>query len=479
MSILSILTQIREFMMIAAPASAAVTLICTIIHKFIRKKEMPLWKILTGFLLVMTVLFIGYLTFFTRTEAYGQYDLHPFRSYREAWNSFSIRNWQLVIFNILVFSPLGFLLPVTFDGMRKGYRTTILGCLFSVGIEAGQYATKLGLCELDDLINNTMGVILGYCVFRILFTFFDDKRFKLIKFLLALIPIGIIVGGFGFIYYTYETQPFGNLPIQYTYQVNTLHTDYRVADDVTFDVESKEGNVYIPKAFNSGQARSFGVNQLNRMNIAGKDHVTVAEPYVFVRRGNYEVTVNMYDRCYTFRCVDPEHVTNHENGKGDMGIANVKSKLTDYEIEIPKKAVLTKPEEGEYLWTIERTEETTEGLSGYMKCLTTVTGEIYEIDYRMMAFDRSVPVKMISEQDAANLLRNGYFYWDTHEVDILTLKVTGVELTYSQDSKGYYQPVYLFHCVINGENRDLVIPACPQKDLTRVAIDQVKEMLHR
>ncbi len=439
---------------------------------------MPVWKIFTGFLLILIIAFIAYLTFYTRSETYASYDIHAFRSYREAWNSFSIRNWQLVIFNILVFLPIGFLLPLTLDIMRKGYRTTIVGALFSAGIEFGQYYTKLGLCELDDLINNTIGIILGYCIFRVLFTFVDDKKFKWVKCILALIPISIIVGGFASMYYIYENQPFGNLPINYTYQVDMSNTDCRVQLGVLLRSQKNEGHIYIPKSYSKKQAEAFAAHQLNRMGVEGKNKLSYDGSLLTLKRGNYRMIVNLDDQSYHISRLAEENM----DIQADMGILNVKKKLQEYDIEIPKGAVLTKPEEGAYVWSIERNDEHASGVTGTLYCRTTQEGEIFEIENRMITFDSDVRVKLISEREAADRLKNGYFYWDIHNGEILTLKITGLELTYSQDSKGYYQPVYLFHCVVNGENRDFVIPAYEQTDFTEIYktyIEKIKERINR
>lgn len=479
MSFVSILAQIREFFMIAAPASLVITLVFGFIHKFILKKELPLWKLVSGFLLIMIISFIAYLTFFSRSETYASYDIHAFRSYREAWNSFSIRNWQLVIFNILVFLPVGFLLPLTLNIMRKGYRTVILGILFSAGIEFGQYYTKLGLCELDDLINNSLGIILGYCLFRVLYTFVDDKKFKLVKCFLALIPICIIVGGFGSIFYLYENQPFGNLPINYTYQVDMSNTDFRVQVGVLLRTQSDEGHIYIPKSYSKTQAEAFATHQLNRMGVEGKDKLSYDGSLLTLKRGDYRMMVNLDDQSYHISRLAEKNM----DIQADMGILNVKKKLQEYDIEIPKGAVLTKPEEGAYVWSIERNDEHASGVTGTLYCRTTQEGEIFEIENRMITFDSDVRVELVSEREAANRLKNGYFYWDIHNGEIRTLKITGLELTYSQDTKGYYQPVYLFHCVVNGENRDFVIPAYEQNDLGKVYMakieEKIKEIINR
>ena len=59
--------------------------------------------------------------------------------------------------NILVFMPFGALFP------GKRWKALLLtALLFSVGIETIQYVFNLGWCEIDDVICNALGAIVGY-----------------------------------------------------------------------------------------------------------------------------------------------------------------------------------------------------------------------------------------------------------------------------------------------------------------------------
>ncbi len=59
--------------------------------------------------------------------------------------------------NILFFVPFGILFPAW-----KWKAVLISAFAFSVLIEAAQYVFGLGLCELDDVICNTLGAMIGY-----------------------------------------------------------------------------------------------------------------------------------------------------------------------------------------------------------------------------------------------------------------------------------------------------------------------------
>ncbi|MEL7657517.1 MAG: VanZ family protein, partial [Bacillota bacterium] len=77
-----------------------------------------------------------------------------------------------LIGNILLLLPLGFFLPTLWSRFRSFKRTVLIGILGSLLIETAQYILAyLGLSsgrasDIDDVILNSIGVILGYMVFQ-------------------------------------------------------------------------------------------------------------------------------------------------------------------------------------------------------------------------------------------------------------------------------------------------------------------------
>ena len=86
-------------------------------YVFIYKKAMKGDKRLSKKMLLLAVIFTCYLfVVLGATLGRGAYyeaqiHWHPFSSYKEAWNNFSIIEWRNIILNIFMFIPLGFLLP--------------------------------------------------------------------------------------------------------------------------------------------------------------------------------------------------------------------------------------------------------------------------------------------------------------------------------------------------------------------------------
>lgn len=64
--------------------------------------------------------------------------------------------------NILMFIPAGFLIPKLFPKLRNFF-LFFLVCLVTISfIELLQLFTLLGICDIDDLILNLLGMVMGF-----------------------------------------------------------------------------------------------------------------------------------------------------------------------------------------------------------------------------------------------------------------------------------------------------------------------------
>lgn len=81
-----------------------------------------------------------------------------------------------VMWNVVMFVPLGFLLPCVFKGLRRGTWKTILLCFgFTLIIETVQYF--IGRCtDVDDVLANLTGGVMGHAVYIIFCRLFDRVK---------------------------------------------------------------------------------------------------------------------------------------------------------------------------------------------------------------------------------------------------------------------------------------------------------------
>lgn len=79
-----------------------------------------------------------------------------------------IDDWKNSILNILLFIPLGLILPVLWESFRNQKRTIRFGFSTSLVIELLQMLT-FRATDINDLITNTLGTFLGFlCAKRLL-----------------------------------------------------------------------------------------------------------------------------------------------------------------------------------------------------------------------------------------------------------------------------------------------------------------------
>lgn len=82
--------------------------------------------------------------------------------------------------NILMLVPFGFLVPFIWKNYRKFYKTLFLGAGFSLMIEISQLITNR-TTDVNDLIANTMGALIGYIIWQIVSLCFGEHLKKPVK----------------------------------------------------------------------------------------------------------------------------------------------------------------------------------------------------------------------------------------------------------------------------------------------------------
>lgn len=135
-------------------------------------------RVISWILFVLYILLLIYLLFLS--EGYGRkdfaqreyrYNLIPFQEIKRFW-IYRERVGYFASFlnlggNVIGFLPFGFFLPVISYRFRSGWLTGILGFSLSLLVETVQLVCKVGCFDVDDLMLNTMGAVLGYVIFSI------------------------------------------------------------------------------------------------------------------------------------------------------------------------------------------------------------------------------------------------------------------------------------------------------------------------
>lgn len=124
-------------------------------------RSIGLWRGFSLALLAAYCVVVFFITFLSREPgARNGLDLMPFATMGN-----SIQGDAYVLENVLLFIPLGFLLPASFRWIRRSLRCAGTGLAISLLIEGSQFITSRGYVQTDDVLTNTLGMVIGYAVF--------------------------------------------------------------------------------------------------------------------------------------------------------------------------------------------------------------------------------------------------------------------------------------------------------------------------
>jgi len=77
--------------------------------------------------------------------------------------------------NIFAFSPLGFFLPLLFKKCNRLKNTLLVSLIISLLMEVVQLIFSMGACDIDDIILNVFGSLLGFGVYYLFGNLYKRK----------------------------------------------------------------------------------------------------------------------------------------------------------------------------------------------------------------------------------------------------------------------------------------------------------------
>lgn len=130
-------------------------------------------KYISSTMLILYLSYLIYLTFFAHT--YGRNVFHrrlnivPFKTIiKFLTSSYNLKVIMTNIAgNIAAFVPMGFLLPIAFNRLNSFRRVLMVVFSATMSIEIFQYIFAVGTSDVDDVILNVLGGILGYFMMKI------------------------------------------------------------------------------------------------------------------------------------------------------------------------------------------------------------------------------------------------------------------------------------------------------------------------
>ena len=440
------------------------------LYKAYRKKggtkEIQKGQFLCAFLLLgWSVVVVGLTTLSRGANYEGWVNFRLFSGYINAWNHWSLREFQLIIFNVLMFLPLGFLLPLLSNRLRRFWPVMLISLIATTGIELFQMLSRRGIFELDDIFHNTLGSVTGYLIIMAILACVKERGIA-VKSVIKAIAVPLLFATlFSGASILYNTQKYGNMPISPAIPqkmdgvlVESSIELSDVAEPTPIYYNSRIGNMEYMKQiaglledefslWREGGIRIDGANrQISYLDDAGEEYYYT----FFLESGTWSLT---HDPCF---------------GHEPLSQSDIQAQVAKYEqwmmnnSLLPADAAHSIQNEDTLRWdALPPADKTAEHF---------FVGQIIIFP----ALDHGAPCSLwcfISENDfvgteaivspaqAYEMVLAGQFqlYNDLLSGDQIT--VTSCELEYIYDTKGYYRPIYRFEGTVNNEPWGCSIPA--------------------
>lgn len=407
-------------------------------------------------------------TLLSRSNGWTNDKIRPlFYSYKDAWISFSNAAWRNIILNFCMFIPFGIWLPLGIKGFRKFWRTYLVGFAFALMIECIQLLFRRGIFELDDILGNTVGTMIGYGLFAmaaLVINKITKRKSKKVVFMAALqLPLIMTIAVFAIIFVKYDTQELGNNPYRYIEAYNNKMIS--ITGKSEFSTEEKELNVYETTILTVEEAKEKGEKIFETLGTKiDETRVDIYDETIVLfslhsDSGNYDLWIDYQGGIFELTCFGVIFQEDNTISEPVIGAneETIRSALREMGFEIPEGVVFKELGSGKYQFQAAMLETGNSIVNGTFACSYYGENGIGRISNFLITCTPYKAYPAISEQEAYDKIVNGEFrYIGSIQLEI---QVESCSLVYCIDSKGYYQPNYRFECVINGEESEIMIPA--------------------
>lgn len=451
MRISAVIELARQYMLVGIIGSIVVVTLFLIGYFLVYKKLMKGTKKLKVSKLVLWSVFLIYMivvlgaTIGDRVSGYESVNLHLFSSYKDVYNNFSLGEWRNIILNLLMFVPIGFIMPLIFKKCECWYITYLVGFGITLFIEMLQFISKRGIFEFDDIINNTLGCAIGYGIVIIFISLFKRKKVnqkhKVLITTSYQIPLIVSIIFISVAFINYDKQELGNLSITNSYNINMSKID--VSTKLNLDNKSKKAYVYEAYVGNKEDAINLAnkIFSMLNTNIDESQNDEYDDTIVFKsEKGDYSLWV--YYKGLTTWFIDFSQL--EAKGEENLTYKEVQALLSKFDIELPEDADFKDNGDGNYSISLNMVKLNDMYINGELMCTISKNNIVSNFTNNIISYKPYKEYDILSLKEAYDEILKGNFKL----TDVLdknsNIEVIDASLIYQIDSKGFYQPVYDF-----------------------------------
>ena len=427
------------------------------------KRNLDLKKMFWWMTFIFYLFVVLSITLIRRSGFWNGQIISFFYSYKEAWISASETSWRNIILNILMFVPLGFWLPVGKKGFRTFWKPCLLGLGLTVVIECLQLFLSLGLFEVADLFNNTLGTMIGYGFYKLVeyvVQLFKKEKPKVLRMIAYQIPLILTVCMFTIIFLAYQMQELGNLPIEC---ISSYSKDaFQIVSNGKYNKDTKTVMIYQSNILSVNETEAFARNFFENLGTSLDESRSdiYEDTAVYWAEDSYSMWINYNGGTYDMTDFDvsfPEEGEPQRLQVTDEAEEEIRKALLEYGIEVPEAASFSHSEETGYTFIVDRVEVNGIIYDGQLTCDYYGNNKFSSIRNDIRQLETYKEFEICSEYEAYEKILNGEFICSANAGE--KIEVGQVSLDYMMDTKGFYQPIYTFEVVVNGELQFVQIPA--------------------
>lgn len=390
-----------------------------------------------------------------RGGVYGEAVLTPFASYAQAWARWSIREWRNIVLNVALFVPFGFLLPLWGAWFRRFWRTALCGFLFTLAVELAQLVTRRGIFETDDLIGNTLGVLIGFGLSMLFLAIVHKEKLPAKKIFGYLAPLLLACAAFFGILAAYHMKELGN--VSYACGARVAMAQLRLSSNTELSDEETSAPIYRLSRGKSPEAIAEAIFAAAGTAIDKEQTIFYDEStYYYAKdRGIILSVSHVEGEVFSYHYID---FSRHDSGQTPLAGAEegtVRAALAKLGQEPPEGCDFYDQGEGAYIFTASMLPQGDNMLDGRISCAYYADGTVKDIGHSLFTLEPYREVRILSEAEAYKKLETGAFTPPYSRGGLAAISVEGTSLSYTLDTKGFYQPVYSFACVCSYGDEEL------------------------
>jgi len=171
----NLLSRLHEIPIWVYAVIILVSLLLWTVLAFLFQKR-PVWKRINTVIFALSVILIAFITFVIRQADTQSISLIPFSSFELAKKFPDV--YQEIMLNVILYLPVGMTMPFVLSGRVRHpvMVTVVFAASLSLATEILQYLFMRGYSEIDDVIFNTIGAVLGVFSFLIASCFIGKRK---------------------------------------------------------------------------------------------------------------------------------------------------------------------------------------------------------------------------------------------------------------------------------------------------------------